>query len=169
MIKLNIGEREKLLDLFASELLAACTIMTKKKFTASEVTSEPLEFLGPSKVFVYPILGIDEVEVKSISGFVGLYFNHEVYSKLIPLIFNVDKSFVGFGQIGGELLNMAIGRARDALSNNNISLKKNFPFSVEFEQAKIDQISYKRPIQKIIVTHDKFQFAIFQYLSEVIL
>ena len=157
-----------LLELFARELLVSCKIMTKETFTIKKVTKEGLHFTKPGKLFLYPVVGKDEKKNKTINGFVGLYFNNETYSKLIPYIFNIDKTTKGFDEIGGELLNMCVGRAKKNLSDEGLTFKKNIPFSLDFDNLRLNQVNLAHSIQEIEINHEELTFSILQCFTEAI-
>ena len=155
-----------LLDLFAKELLVSCKIMSKETFTTNKNTTEGMYFNKPGKVFIYPVVGSDRKKNKIVNGFVGLYFDNDTYNSLIPLIFNIDKATKGFYEVGGELLNMCVGRAKDSLSDEGVTFKKNIPFSLDFDNLRLNQINMAYSIEEINIVHKELNFSIFQCFTE---
>ena len=157
-----------LLELLAGEMLTSCKIMTNETFTLKKVEKEGLNFAKPGKIFIYPVVGTDEKNNKAINGFFGLFIEKDTYLKLIPLIFNIDSKAKGFNVLGGELLNMCVGRAKDTLSDEGLTLKKNIPFSLDFDNLKLNQVNLAHSIQQIEINLEELNFSMFQCLTEAV-
>ncbi|MDA9792978.1 hypothetical protein N9B72_00190 [Bacteriovoracaceae bacterium] len=155
-----------LLEVFAQELLVSCKIMTKDDFKIKKGFKDNLHFSKPGKLFIYSLIGSDQINNKIINGLVGLNFDTETYAKFIPYLFNINDKTDGFQEIGAELLNMCIGRAKDKLSDLGITFKKNIPLSFSFDNLQLSQINNAHSIQEIEIHHNKFKFSIIQCFTE---
>jgi hypothetical protein len=155
-----------LLEIFAQELLLSCNIMTNDDYKIKKVFKDNLHFSKPGKLFIYSLIGTDESNNKVINGLIGLNFDNETYTNFIPYLFNINDKTEGFQEIGAELLNMCIGRAKDKLSDLGLTFKKNIPLSFSFDNLQLSQINNAHSIQEIEIHHDKYNFSIIQCFTE---
>ena len=125
-------------DAISSELVKSIETMSQVQFHQSEKVKGSIISKADGKLFVYPIMGFVTSSAKktAISGFIALHFNSVDYESLLQLIFKIPKETKGFDQAGGEIINMSVGRARQTLAENNLSIHKNIPFCMDYNSIK---------------------------------
>lgn len=155
-------------DNIASELLTSIETLCKIQFKQTEKETGSIMVKNDGKLFVYPIMGFIKTSesTSAISGFVALHFNTEDYDKLLQLIFNIPKDTKGFDQAGGELINMSVGRARQSLVENGMSIHKNIPFCMDYNSLKFSLLE-KDIMAEAKIYCDQGSMSLIQCIKEI--